>query len=40
MRPLELKAQRAWEEKLAGAAKAKGGKWSKKVEGMEDMFEG
>jgi hypothetical protein len=39
---LELNAQRAEEEKLAGAAKPTtkgGGKRAGKVKGMEDMFE-
>jgi hypothetical protein len=39
-RLLELNAQRALEEKLAGAAKPKGGRKKKGgTEGMEDMFE-
>ena len=35
---LELNAQRAREEQVAGATKGKGGKGRKKSEGMEDMF--
>ena len=38
-RLLELNAQRAREEQLAGVAKAKGGKKPGRAGGMEDMFE-
>ena len=37
-RLLELNAQRAREEQMAGATKGKGGKGRKKSEGMDDMF--